>query len=252
MTQLGSKFRRLISLSVAMTALLAGAARAQELRMENVPLSGGGAIISQKILATHPFTVQGFSLSVKFDPAVYEVLAIDWEGTAVDDVVAEAPSFWAAPRDSTAGHFIVGCVLSFMEPIVIPATTGTPHALAIVRYRLRAPLPPSGSLVPSMFFEDGHSAAPGGPGIDNILTTSGTSVFPALQAPIFLTMDGEPVEEEPGPDPLPSPSPGPGDGDGSEGGGCSQSTGPSKFAWMSMVAGLTLALLGRTRPVSAA
>lgn len=186
----------------------AGAAGAQELFMEKVPLAGGGEIITQHLLAKHPPELQGFSLSVTFDPAVYEVLKVTWKGTAVEEALpaGTSPEFWTAPIDGVDGHFIVACILSFTSPLVVAPAVDAPHALVAVTYKLKAPYPAPGSMVPSMYFENGHPAVPGGPGVVSDFTIGGKSFAPTLEAPIFLKMAGEPAPPPPPPPTSPSPT----------------------------------------------
>src|SRR5262245_25370844 len=141
MAHIGRDFRRLASVAVAGLGFFAatGAASAQELLVEDITVEADRSVNVQNILATHPAPLQGYSLSLSYDPAIYEMLSVSWKGSSTDLALGgEPPNFWIGKFDPAAGAIIVACVLRFVEQATIPpADDQDPSVLAVVKYRIR-------------------------------------------------------------------------------------------------------------------
>jgi hypothetical protein len=111
--------KKILVICLAVLCLTTGAARADNMFHVPEPAElNPGEIVEVPIMASTDADCKGYSLSIRFDPAVLEVLGCECAGCVCESaMIVEG----CDPADLAAGMFKLGVVYGFSCPPTIPA-----------------------------------------------------------------------------------------------------------------------------------
>jgi hypothetical protein len=141
------------------------------MRVGEVSAQPGGTGVAVPIIASRDQAIQGFSVSVWYDPAILSCTGVGVEGTAV---AALLPEYSNSKIDPAQGNVLYAAILEISPPIdLVSLPAGGPEPLAILRFDVAGA---ALGLIPLELRD-----SPGPHPIRNLFVVLGESVLPTLQ-----------------------------------------------------------------------
>jgi len=144
------------------------------LRIKDLVSVGPNAIETLEISAFNISPLQGFSIGVRFDPALVKFLEADFTDTITEAVGAE---YVASIIDNNRGHFLLGVLLDSLPPFLSQVIPAAGLDLTIAKAKIQVVAAPGTTRNVELELADGLGAPP----IRNLFVIENQSVQPVKQ-----------------------------------------------------------------------